>query len=111
MRILLALFLFTPAALASQASNPFTLAVLHNVQVSWTSSPTPTVNGYNVYRGTASGHEALLTGVGDMTSYADTAVTPGQTYYYYVTAVILCNGVVIAESGPSNEVSATVPSP
>jgi hypothetical protein len=57
---------------------------------------------YNVYRGTASNAEVpLTTGLGT-TSYVDTAVTNGTTYYYKVTAVNL-NG----EGVPSNEATAT----
>jgi fibronectin type 3 domain-containing protein len=41
------------------------------------------------------------------TSYVDSAVQPGQTYYY-VTKAIAANG---RESSASNEVQATIPSP
>ncbi len=61
------------------------------------------ITGYNIYRGTSSGGESLLTSVSGTTlAYNDTSVTNGQTYYYYVTAV---NSV--GESEKSNEVSAT----
>ena len=60
------------------------------------------MTGYNVYRGTASGGESLLASGVSSTSYTDTAVTGGTTYYYEVAAV---NSV---GTGPmSNEVSAT----
>ena len=55
------------------------------------------ITGYNIYRGTASGGETLLTQVGNVTSYTDTSVTNGATYYYKVSAV---NGV--GESALSN---------
>jgi hypothetical protein len=60
------------------------------------------VTNYNVYRGTASGAETLLTQVGNVTSYSDSAVTNGTTYYYQVSAV---NSV--GEGALSNERSAT----
>ena len=61
------------------------------------------ITGYNIYRGTTSDGESSLTSVsGSVLTYNDTAVTNGQTYYYYVTAV---NSV--GESAKSNEVSAT----
>ena len=44
------------------------------------------VTSYNVYRGTAAGQETLLSSAGNATSYTDTTVTNGVTYYYKVTA-------------------------
>ena len=66
------------------------------------------ITGYNVYRGTTSNGEdstPIATGV-TSTSYTDTGLTNGQTYFYTVTAV---NSV--GESGQSNEASATPTSP
>ena len=60
------------------------------------------ITGYNVYRGTTSGGETLFSQVGNVTSYTDTSVTNGTTYYYEVSAV---NGV--GEGGLSGELSAT----
>ena len=64
------------------------------------------VTGYNIYRGTYAGGEADIaigtTGAG-MTTWTDTSVTAGQTYYYVVTSVG-CDG---SESDDSNEASAT----
>ncbi len=61
------------------------------------------ITEYRVYRGTSVGDEALLKIVsGSLTSYRDTTVDNGYTYYYYVTAV---NN--IGESDPSNEATAT----
>jgi len=58
--------------------------------------------GYRIYRGTSSGNETYLTMVGgNATTYNDTGVTNGQTYYYRVSAV---NG--IGEGELSEEVSA-----
>src|SRR3989441_2911192 len=62
-----------------------------------------TITGYNVYRATASNGEgttpiATVTG----TSYTDSGLTNGKTYYYKVTAI---NSV--GESLASNEASAT----
>ena len=59
------------------------------------------ITEYRIYRGTYSGGEAYLDSVdGSSTSYHDTGVTNGETYYYYVTAV---NDV--GESELSSEVS------
>jgi CSLREA domain-containing protein len=60
------------------------------------------ITNYNIYRGTASGNETLLTQVGSVTTYTDSAVTNGTTYYYKVSAV---NSV--GEGAASNERSAT----
>ncbi len=75
-------------------------AVAGSVSLAW-AAPPGTVTGYNVYRGTATGGEALLTSGATSTLYIDTTATPGATYFYRVTAV---NG---AEGAPSNELSAT----
>ena len=64
------------------------------------------VQSYNIYRGTTANGETLVqTGV-STTSYSDTNVTGGTTYYYKVTAV---NS---GGEGPlSNEASATPTTP
>ncbi len=62
--------------------------------------------GYNVYRGLISGDRSVSLHVGVVTSYTDTGLTYGQTYYYVVRAV---NGV--GEGPPSNEVSAAPANP
>ena len=60
------------------------------------------ISGYQIWRGTSSGGESLLTTVGVTTSYTDSTVSNGTTYYYQVAAV---NAV---GPGPgSNERSAT----
>jgi hypothetical protein len=78
----------------------------HSVDLSWTASTSPGV-AYNVYRGTVSGgpYVKLNSSTVPGTSYTDTTVTSGQTYFYVVTAVDPNNN----ESIYSNQVSATVP--
>ena len=80
--------------------------VSHSVTLNWTAS-TSTVSGYNVYRSTVSGgpYAKLNSTLIATTTYTDTAVQSGQTYYYVVTAVD-SSGV---ESVYSTQVSATVP--
>jgi hypothetical protein len=80
------------------------------VNLSWT-APTGAVT-YNVYRGTTTGGEGttpLATGV-TTTSFADTTVTNGTTYFYTVTAVN-ANATRVpplaSESAASAEASAT----
>lgn len=78
----------------------------HSVTISWTAS-TSKVAGYNVYGGTTSGGPYKLVNkvLVLTTSYTDTNVQSGKTYYYVVTAV---NPLGI-ESNSSKEISATVP--
>ena len=80
---------------------------IHDVVLSWTASTASGVTGYNVYRGTTSDGESstplnssAITG----TSYTDTNVQAGQTYYYVVTAI---DGST--QSSDSNQATATVP--
>ena len=82
----------------------------HAANLSWTASTTPNVT-YKVYRATsATGpfttplNAAPITG----TTYTDTTVQAGQTYYYVATAVA-ANGTESADSSPP--VQATIPSP
>jgi hypothetical protein len=57
------------------------------VSLGWSASTSP-VEGYNVYRGTAPGKYSKLNSALDPnTSYTDTTVAPGTTYYYAATAV------------------------
>ena len=61
----------------------------NSVSMSWAASISPNIAGYNVYRGAAAAgpfskvNSTLIVG----TSYTDTTVQAGQTYYYVVTAV------------------------
>jgi fibronectin type 3 domain-containing protein len=60
------------------------------------------VTGYRVYRSTSGGTETLLVTLGNQTSWADTSVANGITYYYKVSALN-----AVGESAASNELSAT----
>ncbi len=70
------------------------------VNLSWTASTSAT--SYNVLRSTTSGGPYTQTGAPATTSYVDTSVTNGTTYYYVVTAVNTAG-----QSGDSNQASAT----
>jgi len=86
-------------------------AVPGDAAVSLTWSPPSSDGGspithYRVYRGPTSGGETLLTTLGVVTSYTDTAVSNGVIYYYQVSALNSVGG------GPrSNEASATPSAP
>ena len=74
------------------------------IVLSWNTAATAT--SYNVYRGTTAGGEsptAVQTGL-TATTYTDTSVSNGATYYYQVTAVNASG-----ESPKSNEAHASTP--
>ena len=60
------------------------------------------ISGYQIWRGTSSGGESLLTTVGVTTGYTDSSVSNGTTYYYQVAAVN-----TVGPGPGSNERSAT----
>src|SRR5437773_1230999 len=64
------------------------------------------ITNYKIYRGLAPTTETLLTTVGNVLTYTDSAVTNGVTYYYQVSAV---NST--GEGAKSNEASATPNTP
>lgn len=79
----------------------------HTVNLEWNASSSPSVVGYNIYRGSASGGPyARINSVLDVnTVYADTSVSDGDTYYYVTTSVDSSN----QESAYSNEAAAIIP--
>jgi hypothetical protein len=82
-----------PTGLTATAGN-------HQVALSWTASTGAT--SYSVYRGTAAGGESgTAIGTVTTTSYTDTGLTNGTTYYYKVAAVNASG-----TSAKSNEASA-----
>jgi hypothetical protein len=88
------------------ASATITVAAPHKVTLTWAASSTSGA-GYNVYRGAISGGPyALLASGMASTSYTDTNVQSGTTYYYVTTAVDSAG-----ESAYSNEVQAVIPMP
>jgi hypothetical protein len=72
-------------------------------QVTLTWNASSGASTYNVYRGTGSGQEALYQIGVTGTSFVDSGLIDGTTYYYEVTAVSAGG----EECGPSSEVSAT----
>lgn len=103
----------TPTSTASPPGAPTGLTAAAGdgqISLSWTppaSNGGSAITSYNVYRGTTSGGEFVLTSggcsnLGAVTSCTDTGLTNGQTYYYQVSAVN-----AVAEGKKSSEVSAT----
>jgi hypothetical protein len=94
----------SPSAISLSGSGA--AAASPSVTLNWTPS-TSSYAGFNVYRGSLSG--GLYTKVNSAliatTSFFDTSVTSGQTYYYVATEVDSTG----AESVYSSEVIATIP--
>jgi hypothetical protein len=90
-------------------SNLTALASFGSVALSWTASTDNVrVSGYNIHRATTPGFTPAATNkVGQTldTTYTDTAFSSSGPYYYVVTAQDAKGNI----SGPSNEVSATIP--
>jgi hypothetical protein len=59
----------------------------HSVNLNWVASTSVGVVGYYVYRGNRLGGTYAQIGFTGGTSYVDTSVLSGQTYFYAVTAV------------------------
>jgi hypothetical protein len=98
----------TNAPVAESATGTGTAAPQHSVSLAWTAS-TSTVVGYKVYRGTQSGgpYAVLSSSPDPGTTYTDSNVQAGSTYYYVVTAVDSSG----TESAYSNQAQAVVPTP
>src|SRR6266540_3527182 len=75
------------------------------ITLTWTAPTTDggsAITGYRLYRSTSSGNETLLTTLGALTTYTDSNLSNGTTYYYKLTAL---NS--LGESASSSERSAT----
>jgi len=97
---------------SNAANSPLTIAVQgtgqtgNSVQLSWTPSTTSGVS-YDIFRANTSGgygSTPLNPSPIAATTYVDTSVVSGQTYFYVATAV---DGA--GSSADSNEVSVTIP--
>lgn len=99
-------FTATVGGVSTNQSGTLTATVLHSVLLNWSASISPNLTNYKVYRGiTSGGPYGVVTTLGLVTSYVDSNVQDGQTYYYVTTVVDDTN----AESEYSNEASAVVP--
>src|SRR5207247_3960788 len=95
----------TPVSVPSAPQNLQASAVGKSITISWqapTNNGGSPITGYKVYRSTSSGTETGYVSLGNVTSYTNTGVTGGTTYFYKVRAV---NSAGM--SSPSNEASAT----
>ena len=103
--------------LTSNADNSPTIVALtgvgvvagsHSADLTWDPSR-DTVIGYNVYRGAKTGgpYSRINPVLDALTSFTDSTVKGGTSYYFVVTAV----NAVLQESAPSNEVKVVIPAP
>jgi hypothetical protein len=89
-------------------SASITVVAAHSVSLSWGASSSTDVAFYKVYRGTVSGGPySVLTSNLKATTYKDSTVQSGNSYYY-VTSTVDTAGV---ESIFSNEFRSVIPSP
>jgi rhamnogalacturonan endolyase len=96
----------TPSAPAAPAA-PTNLAASSprkkQITLNWTQSTSPNIASNKVYRAPVNGGPySLVTTIAAATTYTDTGLTSGTTYYYVVTAVDSNN----LESANSNQASA-----
>lgn len=79
----------------------------HAVDLSWSASTSPNVAGYYIERATSSGgpYQILNSSKNTGTSYIDSTVQAGKEYFYVIVAVNTGG----QQSGPSTQVSATIP--
>jgi fibronectin type 3 domain-containing protein len=91
------------AAVPAAPANPAAAAPIETqVELSWTASSGAT--SYNIYRGTSPSNETQVKSGITTTTYEDTGLNNGQTYYYGITAVNNSG-----ESSKSNVSVITVP--
>jgi len=95
------------AASAASGSGQTPPPVKHSTSLNWSASVSSNINSYKVYRTTTSGGPYIQIGTSSTTSYVDSSVSSGVTYFYVTTAIDSNN----VESGYSNEVKAVVPTP
>ena len=98
----------TSNAANSPTSIPLSGTATHSVGLSWTDGDSG-IAGYNLYRASQSGgpYTKINSSLISPTTWNDTSVKPGQTYYYVITAVN-ASGL---ESPYSSEASAVIPTP
>jgi hypothetical protein len=98
--------LYPPSGTPTPPAPPANLTAItsgkRKINLSWTQSTTPGITQNKVYRSTTSGGPYMLRStLGAVTTYQDTGLTSGTSYYYVVTAVNSSG-----ESSFSNQASA-----
>jgi hypothetical protein len=98
----------SPSRVAWNCSGSGAATASHRADLSWKASSS-SVMGYNVYRGSATGGPfgKMNSTPSSATSFKDSSVKGGSTYYYVVTSVNSSG----KESAYSNTIKAAVPMP
>jgi hypothetical protein len=93
---------------SKSASAMISVSAPHSVILGWAASTTSGISYYNMYRGTTTGgpYTLLKSGI-TSTSYTDSNVQSGSTYYYVATAVDSTG----TESAYSDQATAVIPMP
>jgi hypothetical protein len=99
------LLLFSFAVMVNVLFIGFSAQSSPGITLAWDASSSANVAGYFVHYGNASGSYPNAIDVGYQTSATVSNLTPGQTFYFVVTAY----NVSRTESPPSNEVNYQVP--
>ncbi|MBI2930059.1 MAG: fibronectin type III domain-containing protein, partial [Planctomycetes bacterium] len=99
----------TAWAQAAPSSLSATAVSSSRIDLSWTDNSYDE-DGFDIYRSTSAGgpFNIIASTVANVTSYSDTGLAAGTTYYYRVHSYIIFPD---AQSGPSNTASAMTPSP
>src|SRR5207247_1557209 len=80
----------TPTTVPTAPQNLQATAGVRNATLTWNAPSTnggSPITGYKVYRSTSSGTETGYVSLGNVTSYTNTGLTGGTTYFYKVLAV------------------------
>lgn len=76
-----------------------------NLTLAWNPSPSPNVNGYVLQYGVAVGQYPFILSAGTNTTMTVSGLSPGQTYYFVVSAYNFAGG----QSADSNVLTNTMP--
>jgi len=84
--------------------------VAYSVVLNWNASGSPSIIGYNAYRGTISGgpYTKLTPTPVNALTYTDSTVANSTTYYYVVTAVGSNPPYITTESADSAQATVVV---
>lgn len=99
LRIAALFVLLCAGAVKSEASS--------SMKLEWNANTESDIQGYRVHVGTSSGIYTSTVDAGNATSTVISDLVAGQTYFFIVTAY----DMALQESGPSDEISMTVPFP
>ena len=104
----------TSTFIAATMTNPptgVTVTVTPDTKITLSWNPVPTgARSYTLKRSTSPTGPFSTLALGQTgTSFDDTFVTSGVTYYYHIITIGLATGATIATSLPSSTVSATIP--